>query len=65
MAPPQHRQPTWTALAVDNRWESAAVEAIGVARALYLPLRDDHQLWAGPNHFVNADVELARRILAS
>lgn len=53
-------------LATRHRWETAPANAVGVARALYLPLRHDHQLWlAAPDQFVNADTITAGALLAS
>jgi hypothetical protein len=53
-------------LTTRHRWETAPTTAVGVARALYLPLRHDHQLWlAAPDQFVNADTITSAALLAS
>jgi hypothetical protein len=52
-------------VAVANRWESAPSQALGIARAVYLPLEPVNLLWASPDVFVPADTELLRSTLAA
>jgi hypothetical protein len=52
-------------LAAANRWDTAPVETLGVARALYLGLAPSNLLWAGPRQFVPADVVALRKALVA
>ena len=44
------------AVAATNRWESAADETVGVARALYFALGPANLLWSNHDHFIPADL---------
>ena len=52
------------AVAAANRWESAADETVGVARALYFALGPANLLWSAHDHFIPADLSELRSTLA-
>jgi hypothetical protein len=47
-----------------HRWDSAPVQTVGVARALYFALGAINLLWAGPGRFVPTDLPRLRSVLA-
>lgn len=51
-------------IARDAGWERDGERALGIARALYLPLAADARLWAAPERFVAPDRPLLVRALA-
>jgi 5-methylcytosine-specific restriction endonuclease McrA len=50
-------------VAVANRWETAPLASVGVARALYLVLAGGNLLWSAPDTFVPADLSTLRSAL--
>ena len=54
-----------SAIAHANRWETAPVQSVGVARALYLVLSSSNLLWSSPDTFVRTDLGTLRAALAA
>ena len=52
-------------LADTVRWESGGARTLGVARALYLPLRPDARLWSAGSTFELAQPGALREALAA